>query len=276
MDDSSSIGLVATPKNLLGLAAIFLLAAAIFGALNNSKTKALRVSVAEAEAAQKASEVRRAAMERQIQARGAVTPGSGNSKLTEIEAKAAKAEADLQQAQQEKAELATKLQENQTAMAALQQQLETGTAKPPDISATPSVANPGELQVQLDAARGQLESAEREKSLLTDKLRGIQERSDKLQEEVKRSRAGSARLGLRGTVLAVNQAYNFVVLNLGGRQGVEANSEMLVVRDGTPIGRIRISSVEPATAIGDIITSSLPRGVQVQPGDIVIYAGSNS
>jgi hypothetical protein len=46
--------------------------------------------------------------------------------------------------------------------------------------------------------------------------------------------------------------------------------------DGTFIGKIRISSVEPATAIGDIITSTLARGVQVQPGDIVIYAGSNS
>ena len=42
---------------------------------------------------------------------------------------------------------------------------------------------------------------------------------------------------MRGTVLAVNQAYNFVVLNLGGRQGVEPNSEMLVLRGGTPSGK---------------------------------------
>ena len=84
------------------------------------------------------------------------------------------------------------------------------------------------------------------------------------------------KIGVRGTVLAVNHAYNFVVLNLGGRNGVEARSEMLVVRDGTLIGKIRIASVEPTTAIGDIISSSLARGVQVQPGDIVIYAGTNS
>ena len=81
---------------------------------------------------------------------------------------------------------------------------------------------------------------------------------------------------MQGKILAVNQAYNFVVLSLGGRNGVEPLSEMLIVRDGTFIGKIRISSVEPATAIGDIITSTLARGVQVQPGDIVIYAGSNS
>ena len=39
--------------------------------------------------------------------------------------------------------------------------------------------------------------------------------------------------GIRGTVLAVNQAYNFVVLSLGARQGVEANTEMLVLRGGS-------------------------------------------
>jgi hypothetical protein len=50
---------------------------------------------------------------------------------------------------------------------------------------------------------------------------------------------------------------------------------MLVVRGGSLIGKIRISSVEPSTAIGDIITGSLARGVQVQPGDIVIYAGNS-
>ena len=74
----------------------------------------------------------------------------------------------------------------------------------------------------------------------------------------------------------MNQAYNFVVLNLGGRQGVEPNAEMLVMRDGTLIGKIRISSVEPSTAIGDVVSGSLERGVQVQPGDTVVYAGSNS
>jgi hypothetical protein len=77
-------------------------------------------------------------------------------------------------------------------------------------------------------------------------------------------------------VLAVNQAYNFVVLNLGGRNGLEPNAEMLVFRDGAVIGKIRVSTVEPSTAIGDIMTGSLARGVQVQPGDVVVYAGTNS
>jgi hypothetical protein len=133
-----------------------------------------------------------------------------------------------------------------------------------------------ELQAQLDDARRQLDSAEREKALLSDKLQSLRARSSQLEEEKKRRAVAGGKVGVRGTVLAVNQAYNFVVLNLGARQGVEPNSEMLVLRDGSFIGKIRISSVEPATAIGDIVTSTLARGVQVQPGDIVIYAGTSS
>jgi hypothetical protein len=134
-----------------------------------------------------------------------------------------------------------------------------------------------ELQAQLDDARKQMENAEREKTFLTEKLqpgpRGQVRGPDVMVQE---RRAPTFRPSVRGTVLAVNQAYNFVVLNLGDRQGLEPNAEMLILRDTTIIGKIRISSVEPSTAIGDILGNSLARGVQVQPGDTVIYAGSNS
>jgi hypothetical protein len=128
----------------------------------------------------------------------------------------------------------------------------------------------------LKDAMKQLDAAEREKALLSDKIRASREQTTRSEIDKKNRLPGRGNPGIRGTVLAVNQAYNFVVLSLGGRQGVELNSEMLVLRGGSFVGKIRISSVEPATAIGDIITSSLARGVQVQPGDIVIYAGTNS
>src|SRR5207248_4180844 len=98
-----------------------------------------------------------------------------------------------------------------------------------------------ELQAQLDDARQQLDTAEREKALMSDKFELLQERESQLEEEKKRRAVAKGKVGVRGTVLAVNQAYNFVVLNLGGRQGVEPHSEMLVLRDGAFIGKIRIS-----------------------------------
>ena len=268
-----SIGFAATPKTILGLSAALLLLAAIFGALNNHKVKTLRASVTTADSARDAAERRRAAEQKEMKAREASVAAAA-AKIADTEGKASKAENELAQAQKEKADLQTKLQSNEAEIASLQKRIEEAGAKPPE--SNPGAASPAELQAQLDEARRLLDGAEREKALLSDKLDSVQNRSVQLEQETKRRDTSTGRLGVRGTVLAVNQAYNFVVLNLGGRQGVEANSEMLVLRGGTLIGKIRISSVEPSTAIGDIVTSSLARGVQVQPGDTVIYAGSNS
>jgi hypothetical protein len=275
----------ATPKKVIGLSVLLLMVAAVFGLLNNHKVKILRTNTAHAEAARAAAEQRRTAQARNrdpatmVPAATPATsmpPAATDGKVAEAESKAAKAEADLGQVQKEKADLQSKLDANQTEIASLRQQLEAAaTAAKPASSPAPA-GSPTELQAQLDDVRHQLDGAEKEKAFLSEKLQSAQERTSQVQEEKKRKEPAPRRTGVRGTILAVNQAYNFVVLSLGSRQGVEPNSEMLVLREGTLIGRIRISTVEPATAIGDIITGSLARGVQVQPGDTVIYAGTSS
>jgi hypothetical protein len=261
----------ATPRTLISISVVCLAVAALFGVLNATKVRTLRSSAAEAIAARDASDRRHAAQEKEIKAREAAVAAE-KAKIAESESKVANAEGGLVKLQTEKADLQAKLQGNETEIANLQKQIDE--AKP--ASANPGAPSTVELQAQLDDARRQLDSAEREKALLSDKLQSLQAHSSRLEEERKRRVVTAGKVGVRGTVLAVNQAYNFVVLNLGARQGVEPNSEMLVLREGTFIGKIRISSVEPATAIGDIVTSTLARGVQVQPGDIVVYAGTSS
>jgi hypothetical protein len=270
-----------TPKNLIALSSLFLIVAAIFALLNSHKMGTLRASTIGAEAARAAAERQRIAQARN--SKPAETPAPAESpsratedKIAEAENKAAKAQADLAQLQKEKADLQSKTDASQNEIASLRQQLEAAWKTPRPAESPAPASSPTDLQAQLDDVRHQLDSAEKEKAFLSEKFQSTRERAIQPQEEKKRKEPPVRRTGVRGTVLAVNQAYNFVVLNLGARQGVEPNSEMLVLREGTLIGRIRISSVEPATAIGDIISSSLARGVQVQPGDTVIYAGTSS
>jgi hypothetical protein len=267
----------ATPKSVASLAILLLVLAAFFGFLNTQKMKALRVTVATGQAARDADECR-THEKLNTSVSGAI---GEQSKVVEAESKAAKAEAELAQAQKEKADLQAKLDEHQTETAPLQMRGQEGEKNPTTSTAdSPAATAPAaDSQSQLDDLRNQLDSAEKEKAFLSEKLQDMQERADQPKQEKKRREAvretSPRRTGLRGTVLAVNQAYNFVVLNLGTRHGVESNAEMLVLRDGALIGKIRISSVEPATAIGDIITNSLARGAQMQPGDNVIYAGTS-
>jgi hypothetical protein len=261
-----------TPRNLIAVSAVFLALSVVFGVLNNHKVKSLRLSAASAMAERDTAERRRAAQEKELKTRE-TNVAEANARFSGTESKNATAEADLIKIQAEKADLRARLQAKEAEIVALQTRVEEGTTKSSPLN--PGAPSTVELQAQLEDARSQLDAAEREKTLLSDKIRTVQDRSSQLEEDKKRRVTAAAKAGVRGTVLAVNQAYNFVVLNLGGRHGVEPNAEMLVVRGGSLIGKIRISSVEPSTAIGDIITGTLARGVQVQPGDIVIYAGNS-
>jgi hypothetical protein len=91
------------------------------------------------------------------------------------------------------------------------------------------------------------------------------------QSQVDQYKFGIVRAGLSGKILAFNPGWNFVVLSIGDKQGVKANTQMLVMRSGQPIAKVKISSVEPATSIADVIPGSLLKGESVQPGDTVVY-----
>jgi hypothetical protein len=250
MTPRESASFAVTSKSVTGLAIALLALAAFFGFLNTQKVKALRTNAANAQVVRDA-----------------------------------KAEAELGKVQKEKSDLQAKLDASQQEIASLQKGAEEAkNATGPGAAGSPAEgAQTADLQSQVDDLHRQLDSAEKEKAFLAEKIQVTQERSAQPKEGKKRRETVSVpresvtpgRTGVRGTVLAYNQAYNFVVLNLGARNGVETNSEMIVLREGTLIGKIRISSVEPATAIGDIITNSLARGVQVQSGDTVIYAGTS-
>lgn len=75
--------------------------------------------------------------------------------------------------------------------------------------------------------------------------------------------------GIEGKIAAVNPSWNFVVLNIGENNGVTKDSEMVVQRGGQAIAKIKVTSVEPLTSIGDIVPNSVAPGSAVQVGDQV-------
>jgi len=109
---------------------------------------------------------------------------------------------------------------------------------------------------------------------LQDQNTGLSAQIAELRRKEDTRQRGIMRPGVSGTILAVNQAWNFVVLSLGDRQGVVPNAEMLVQRDGQFLGRVRVTSVEPSTSIADILVRTVPRGFSIMPGDRVVYAAA--
>jgi hypothetical protein len=263
---------IVSSNTLIGTSLAFLTLALLFGFLNSSTLKRLRAELVNLSAARDVALHARTTVEQKLKVRETEFSAAKRNAAA-AEEKANGAQAQLAKAQDEKTELEAKLQANENEIADLQKRIAEATVS---AATAAEPGSPTDLKAELENVRHQLEAAEKEKSIFADKVKEAQNRVTAMEEEKEERHAAAKAPGLHGTVLAVNQAYNFVVLDLGNRQGVEPNAEMLVLRRGTLIGRIRISSVEPTTSIGDIIVNSLARGVQVQPGDTVIYAGSTN
>jgi myosin heavy subunit len=189
------------------------------------------------------------------------------ARLGEAESEVKNAKEELTASQEKATNLETQLAQatedadaKDTRIAELEQQLADG----PAASTTTETADVGEITAERDELRTVVAGLE-------DRATGLEAQIAELRRKEDSRQKSQMRQGLQGTILAVNQSWNFVVLSLGDRQGVVPNAEMLVQRGGQLLGRIRVTSVEPSTSIADILVRTVPRGFSVMPGDTVIY-----
>ena len=130
-----------------------------------------------------------------------------------------------------------------------------------------------EANVSALASLQELQTSLAEKNALIEKL---QNDAHTYQYQLKAELAKQQALqrphtNLSGKVIAVNYAWNFVVISLGHQNGMVINTEMLIKRGDTPIGKARVTSVEPSTSIAEIIPKSTSTGVIIHPGDLVVW-----
>lgn len=74
-------------------------------------------------------------------------------------------------------------------------------------------------------------------------------------------------VGLRGRVLAVDPKFEFVVLDIGERDGVLERGEMLVNRSGKLVARVRIMSVQDNRSIANVMQDW--KQAEILEGDVV-------
>ncbi len=135
-------------------------------------------------------------------------------------------------------------------------------------------AKVAQMQAQLSANQTALAEKEKLVDDLTTKSKTEQSQLQTANSELRRYRDNIAVHGITGRIQAVNPGWNFVVINVGDRQGATVNSQLVVVRNGQNIGRVKITSVEPSSSIADVIPGSMAKGQRVQPGDEVVFTGN--
>jgi hypothetical protein len=224
------------------------------------------------------------AKDAQIKAEGNLSVAKTELKKANEEATAAKALADekekdaaaktaqvdglMKQVADAKSEVEKKDAELKDALAKMNTKPEVAPAQD-----DPRIA---EATARANKAEAELAEAKQVEETTTRKLKENDARMAAL-EQYKHDRENQLqRPGVTGRILAVNPGWNFVVLNIGDRQGLMTNSPLLVTRDGEPIAKVRVTSIETSKAIADVIPGSVREGVTVQPGDRVVYQGSRT
>lgn len=97
----------------------------------------------------------------------------------------------------------------------------------------------------------------------------LKKKSDELARLIDPEERPPAMPGVKGTVVAVDPKYDFVVLNIGGNQGVIERGEMLVNRNGKLVAKVKIFSVDQNRSIANVLPNW--KNAEVMEGDQVLY-----
>jgi predicted nuclease with TOPRIM domain len=190
------------------------------------------------------------------------------SNLKETESKAIKLEADLADRNKKVESLNKQLQE---AIAA---------AKPPTPMPDPAQEQKiVELAKELEKTR---QESERERKQLADEAAKLTKKVADLTARNSVSGAGPAAItgegatgskgpkAVSGTVVAVNEGWNFVLVDLGDKNGVTPETELAVQRNGKTVAKLKVTEVRPKHVSADVEYSDGRRRDKVLLGDSVV------
>ncbi|MEM1157739.1 MAG: hypothetical protein AAF649_02060 [Verrucomicrobiota bacterium] len=114
-----------------------------------------------------------------------------------------------------------------------------------------------------------LEVLESEKKLIEDTLMDRNAKIDEFKKLDRLREAKAAPLELSGKVVAMNKAWNFVVLDVGEQNQLVEGVDLTVYRGDSLVGKVRTVSVDAETAIADILPEWTKAEIQV--GDQVLF-----
>lgn len=128
--------------------------------------------------------------------------------------------------------------------------------------------NPELLKEQIASQEEKIAALDEEKKILEEEVSKAKEEVLKVRALVERMPEGDLPPGVSGRIAKVNRDWNFVVLDIGYNSGVVPNGELVVYRGNQMIGRVKVTSASPDTAVANI----LPEWQQapMRPGDKVL------
>ena len=141
-----------------------------------------------------------------------------------------------------------------------QQKLAQWNALGIDIQAAQSMKN------DLVAAREEILAGKAERTIL---LRQIEQIKYDLSKYEGPDIEVVMREGLKGSVVAVDDKWDFVIVSVGEKDGARQSGKLMVSREGKLVGKVQISSLDENQSIANILPNWKQGDIQV--GDTVLY-----
>jgi hypothetical protein len=258
-------------KALLGISILILLCAAGLGFYTKGKVE---LKVADLASTKKTLATREGELKAKIAELETTTANltAANVSIEDLKTKLSTAETMLTASKAEAEKSAADVKEKETMIVALNADIEK--LKNPVVGAP--TENPAmlALQKQLEQATTELNEAKVTRDQYQARQKAAEENLVAAQNKIKQYETPIRQAGLTGNVLHVNQGWNFVVIDVGDKQGVTVNSPLLVMRGGQRVATLKVTSVEPRQAIADVVPGTMARGQMVQVGDRVVFAGT--
>ena len=254
-------------KIFLGLAILFMLLSAVLGFLTKSKISDVRADLAttKATSASQAQQITKA----QSDLKAAKSDNASLTQQAQASAKAASdAQAAIDSSKKEKDDIQKQLDDANTQVKTLTEQV----ANSKNSGTGTNTSQPSVDQQKLAELTTKVKEDSEINKKLTETNSSLQSQVDDFKKARNALTLQARARSLAGEVLAVQPSWNFVIVSIGDRQGVTMNEPLLVKRGATLVAKLRVTSVEPATSVADIISSSVPQGMRVMPGDRVIYS----
>ena len=182
-------------------------------------------------------------------------------KQTEVEAVQKKTNDDLTQ---EKATKSAKVTTNKTQIDGIREK----TAKVGDLNELASKMRT--TKVELEETTQSIVAAEAKLANLTAQNNQAEAAANVSKTKFEKFSSGQSLASLNTRIRTIYPTWGFVTLAAGNNSGVVANSTLEVVRDGSTIAKLLVTSVEANSASASIVPDSIGQDVTLMVGDRVI------
>lgn len=141
---------------------------------------------------------------------------------------------------------------------------------PKDMKPETMVENINTMKKSTAELEAQAELKKKEVATEEEKMISARKEYEEIVRKIEDRKKSFDRNSLVARVVAVNDAWGFVVIDAGQSNGINEATKLLVTRGSRTIGKLSIISVQGNRTVANILPESITKGLSIAPGDRVI------